>query len=486
MELVERETQLAALGEHLDAAETGHGRLVLVGGEAGVGKTSFVRAFSEEHAHDSRVVRAACDGLFTPQPLGPLFELADQLGFDVDGSRHEVFASTLDALRPGPTVVILEDVHWADEATLDLLRFLGRRLDGTATLLIATYRDDELAARHPLRVVLGDVDGERRISLPPLSEQGVGALAHGSDLDPHELHRLTGGNPFFVTEVLAADGTGVPQSVRDAVLARAGRLSPPARSVLDAAAVAGAHVQLNLLEDVLREPPRALEECLEVGVLQTAGNEVAFRHELARRAVEEAIDPLRRAALHARALAVLRPTTSDSALLAHHAEAAGDAMAVLEHAQDAARKAAALGPTERRRRNTPARSALPTPSRPKRSPSCSSAAPTSATSPTRSTTRSRPARRTRPLPRPRRPAQARRHAARDLAPRRTSPRRSRTPGQRHSRRSRCSSAFRPGASSSWLTRIWRIWRRSTCASTPRWRGESGRSSSGPMWTRGTS
>ena len=288
-------------------------------------------------------MRAACDGLFTPQPLGPLFELADQLGFDVDGSRHEVFASTLDALRPGPTVVILEDVHWADEATLDLLRFLGRRLDGTATLLIATYRDDELAARHPLRVVLGDVDGERRISLPPLSEQGVGALAHGSDLDPHELHRLTGGNPFFVTEVLAADGTGVPQSVRDAVLARAGRLSPPARSVLDAAAVAGAHVQLNLLEDVLREPPRALEECLEVGVLQTAGNEVAFRHELARRAVEEAIDPLRRAALHARALAVLRPTTSDSALLAHHAEAAGDAMAVLEHAQDAARKAAALG-----------------------------------------------------------------------------------------------------------------------------------------------
>src|SRR5919109_4171016 len=147
MELIERGGHLDALVAHLAAAGAGNGRLVLVGGEAGVGKTSLVRAFSEERAGDARIVRGACDGLFTPQPLGPLLELADQLGLTVDGPRHEVFAATLDALRPGPTVAILEDVHWADEATLDLLRFLGRRLDRTRTVLVATYRDDELA-RH--------------------------------------------------------------------------------------------------------------------------------------------------------------------------------------------------------------------------------------------------------------------------------------------------------------------------------------------------
>ena len=342
MELIERDAYLADLAEHLAAAAAGHGRLVLVGGEAGVGKTSLVRAFSGEHARDARVVLAACDGLFTPQPLGPLFEVADQLGFAVDGPRHEVFVATLDALRPGPTVVVLEDVHWADEATLDLLRFLGRRLDQTTALLIATYRDDELALSHPLRVVLGDVSSHRRIALPPLSEAGVRVLAQGSAVDAHELYRLTGGNPFFATEVLAAGDAGVPQSVRDAVLARAGRLSTAARSVLDAAAVVGARVRLKLLEEVLREPPRALDECLAVGVLQARGSEVAFRHELARQAVAGAIDPLRRAELHARTLGALRPT-SDRALLAYHAEAAGDAAAVLEYAPAAAREAAALG-----------------------------------------------------------------------------------------------------------------------------------------------
>src|SRR5688500_4946948 len=200
MDLVERETQLAALGEHLDAAVAGRGRLALVGGEAGVGKTSLVRAFAEERGGDVRFAWCACDGLFTPQPLGPLLELADQLGLTVDGPRGQVFAATLEALRRVPTVVVVEDVHWADEATLDLIRFLGRRLEQTTTLLIATYRDDELGPHHPLRVLLGDVPSARRVSLRALSERGVEALAHGSEVDAAELYRLTGGNPFFVTE----------------------------------------------------------------------------------------------------------------------------------------------------------------------------------------------------------------------------------------------------------------------------------------------
>jgi DNA-binding CsgD family transcriptional regulator/tetratricopeptide (TPR) repeat protein len=347
MELIERGAYLAALGEHLSTATAGHGRLVLVGGEAGVGKTSLVRAFADE-AGQARIAWGACDGLFTPEPLGPLLDLAGELGGGLedllasDVPRRELFAATLDALGSQPTIAVVEDAHWADEATLDLLRFLSRRLDGANALVVATYRDDEIGPQHPLRTVLAEVETKRRIALLPLSEDGVRALAEGSHVDPGELYRQTGGNPFYVTEVLASGGSGVPSSVRDAVLARAARLDREGRDVLDAVAVLGGRADLALLEGVLGAPPHGLDDCLAVGVLQAAGGEIGFRHELARRAVEDALDPVRRADLHGRALAALR-VTADDARLAHHAEAAGDTEAVLEHARAAGAKAAELG-----------------------------------------------------------------------------------------------------------------------------------------------
>ena len=339
MELVERGTYLAGLGEHLAAAAGGHGRLILVGGEAGIGKTALVRTFADEHAQGARVLWGACDGLFTPQPLRPLLDMADQLGLDADAPQRDLFSATLEALRPGPTIAIFEDVHWADGATVDLLRFLGRRLDQTATLLIATYRDDELGAQHPLRVVLGDVEAARRIMLAPLTEDGVRALAGDSAVDPAELHRQTGGNPFFVSEVLASGGLGVPESVRDAVLSRAAGLGPAARELLDTAAVIGMRAETDLLGELAQD---GVEECLAAGVLQRDERGVVFRHELARQAVEEAIEPLRRAELHRRVLAALGES-ADHARLAHHAEGSGDSAAALEHAQAAGAEAAERG-----------------------------------------------------------------------------------------------------------------------------------------------
>ncbi|HEU6444494.1 MAG TPA: AAA family ATPase, partial [Gaiellaceae bacterium] len=237
--LLEREAQLAALGEQLAAASAGEGRLVLVAGEAGVGKTALARRFAGEA--EIRVLWAACDGLFTPQPLAPLHDL----GLGTHGPRLDVFRATLEALTSNPALVVVEDVHWADEATLDLLRYLARRLDRTTTLLVATYRDDELGATHPLRMLLGEVALDRRIALRPLTVEGVRTLAAGSEVDPVELHRLTHGNPFFVTEVLASGGAERPESVRDAVLARAARLSPEAQEVLQAAAVVGQRAELD-------------------------------------------------------------------------------------------------------------------------------------------------------------------------------------------------------------------------------------------------
>jgi predicted ATPase len=216
--LLERET-------FLDVLAGPPGRLILVGGEAGVGKTALVRAFTEGR----NVLWGACDPLHTPRPLGPLLDIGLH-----ESAPAALVAALLRELREAPgTVLVLEDVHWADEGTLDVLRLLGRRIEGVPALAIATFRDDEPA---PLRVVLGELAtaaGVERIKLPPLSPEAVRMLAEPHAIDAADLHRSTGGNPFYVTEVLSAPAAAIPATVRDAVLARAARLSPPARELLE-------------------------------------------------------------------------------------------------------------------------------------------------------------------------------------------------------------------------------------------------------------
>ncbi|HEX3309232.1 MAG TPA: hypothetical protein VHS32_23530, partial [Streptosporangiaceae bacterium] len=262
--------------------------------------------------------------------------------------REELFRTLLGILSaPGVLdVVVVEDIHWADEATLDLLRYLSRRLRGAAVLLIATYRDDGLAAADPLRVTLGDLGSQRatrRVGLVPLSPEAVRTLAGGSSLPAPELYRLTGGNPFYVTEVLRAGVEEVPPSARDAVLARAARLGAGAREVLDVAALTGARVEARLLESLTGCPPSVLDELLESGLLVADAAWVRFRHEIARLAVAQAIAGRRSQVIHGLVLAALRSFGSDDdARLAFHAEAAGDGAAVLRYAAAAARRAARL------------------------------------------------------------------------------------------------------------------------------------------------
>ena len=258
--LLERESSLALLNEYAAQATHGEGRLVLLSGEAGVGKSALVERLCRD-LPDARWSWSTCDGLFTPRPLGPLFDLAEQFGGALlercraGADREELFRALLGQVSTsgGLDVVVVEDIHWADEATLDLLRYLSRRLRDAAVLLIATYRDDGLAAGDPLRVTLGDLGSHRctrRVGLVPLSPEAVRKLAGGSGLPAPELYRLTGGNPFYVTEVLRAGMEEVPPSARDAVLARAARLSGDAREMLDVAALTGARVEAQLLESV--------------------------------------------------------------------------------------------------------------------------------------------------------------------------------------------------------------------------------------------
>ena len=354
VELLERASFLGTLAEYAAEARGGAGRLVLVSGESGIGKTALLEAFKQRSGR-ARWLWGACDGLLTPRPLGPLFDIGPQAGGELaelcrrEAPRDRLFAALQGELSPpaGFTVMVMEDLHWADEATIDLLSFLGRRLGRMPVLLLATYRDDELGAEHPLRVVVGDLATQRatrRMRLPPLSAAAVRALVGQRDVDAAELHRVTGGNPFYVTEMLAAGWPSVPPTVRDAVGARVARAAPAARRAVEAAAVIGARVDRALLTSVLAGSGSSADDCLATGIVVAERHDFRFRHELARMAVEAGVAPHRKRNLHARVLAALgERAVADPAVLAHHADGAGDAGAVLRHAPVAARRSSALG-----------------------------------------------------------------------------------------------------------------------------------------------
>src|SRR5437764_1644269 len=180
-ELLERGVAFDVLCESLESVRRSRkGRVVLVGGEAGVRKTALLRWFCRD-----------------------------------------------------------EDVHWADEATLDVLKLLARRVATVPVLVVASFRDEGLDSGHPLRRVLGELATSatvRRLKLDPLSPSAVAELAELRAVDPDELYRKTAGNPFFVVEALAAGVDEIPDTVRDAVLARVARLSAPARLLVEAVA----------------------------------------------------------------------------------------------------------------------------------------------------------------------------------------------------------------------------------------------------------
>jgi predicted ATPase len=243
--LLERDRELATLTTLLGSAASGQGRIALIAGEAGIGKTALIERFIARAPASVRSLWGACEALFAPRPLGPLYDIAAHLRptiralLDGDAQRATLFATVLEDLRTTPTILVIEDLHWADEATLDLIKYLARRNAQTSTLLLLSYREDELDRRHPLRLVLGDLPAREvtRLRLLPLSEAAVATLAKTADRPVADLYRATGGNPFFVTELLVSDAAQVPTSVTDAVLARVTRRSPAAQCLLEVVAV---------------------------------------------------------------------------------------------------------------------------------------------------------------------------------------------------------------------------------------------------------
>jgi hypothetical protein len=283
-ELLERDRELTLLDEALHAAQAGTGSVVLVHGEAGIGKTSIVRGFVRRLPDRVRLLAGACDDLVTPRTLGPLRDAvrgSGPLAAALAAGDRDALLADLDGGRP--TVLVLEDVQWADDATLDVLRYLGRRVVDLSVVLVVTYRDDEVGPS--LQRVLGGLGGGsvRRVAPARLSRAAVARLAGGTAATSAPLFRLTHGNPFFVSELVAADPHGaMPPTVVDVVLARVQRLRPIERAALEQLSVEPSGVELPLAR-ALVEDVEVLAEPERLALLEVHPGAVAFRHELARR-----------------------------------------------------------------------------------------------------------------------------------------------------------------------------------------------------------
>jgi predicted ATPase/DNA-binding CsgD family transcriptional regulator len=347
VELLERDRALAALADAHAAAAGGNGRAVLVSGEPGIGKTALVTRFVSDLDASTRVLWGACDDLSIPRPLGPFHDMAQaaspalKRALGAGAAPHEIQA-LLAAELVTPTVVVLEDLHWADDATLDIVTVLGRRVGGLAALLVVTYRGGEVPPDHPLHAALAaaGAGASAFLELAPLSARAVSSLAGG---DADELYAVTGGNPFYVTEMLAAgSAAGLPSSVAHSVRGRAARLDDPARRLVELVSVVPSRIGAGVLDAVMPDWAAAAEQPERRRLLEVRPGHVRFRHELARHAIRSGVPAARRRQLHGEILAGLLAVDADPADIVHHAEAAGDEDVVADYAIVAARQAAAL------------------------------------------------------------------------------------------------------------------------------------------------
>jgi DNA-binding CsgD family transcriptional regulator/tetratricopeptide (TPR) repeat protein len=342
--LVEREVSLGLMTAAFAGLPTEGGRVVLVRAPAGGGKTALIDEFVLGVESVAHVMVGRCDDLSIPRPLGPFWDFMHaELGLDAavrGGDVQDVMVAVRDAMlrRLRPTVVVIDDVQWADDATLDVIRHVGRRVTRLNGLLILAFRESELDSDHPLRLVIGDLSPSSIVQVPlePLSLEGVAAIAIGSELDSEEVYGLTGGNPLLVTELVRWGGTP-SVSIRDLVVARRARLEPDARALVDFVSVLPRGAELAVIDAAVGADDDDLRACERLGLLVYRDGFVSFQHEIVRRIVENNLGATQRRHLNVLALRSL-PSGSPSELF-HLAVAAGDVDAMLELGPAAARAA---------------------------------------------------------------------------------------------------------------------------------------------------
>ncbi len=348
--LVEREEQLASL---FDLADAGTGNAVLLSGEAGFGKTSLLRAFLGGLDHRHRILEAACEPVGIPTAFSPLFDLLDDLPAELcdeirtGSGRTAVYAGMLDLLKGDRIVLVVEDVHWADEATLGLVRYLGRRIAPTKSLLICTYRPEDLELAHPMHLVVADLGPTAtRIELPALTPSGVEAMTRGLDVDPKRIHEATLGNPFLVEEVIRHPDSKLPSNISNAVLARAANFSSEALETLYLVALSPDGVSLDILLALDPAAGSYVDLAVQRRLLVSSDGHVTCRHDLIRHSLEAAVPPALRRDLHRRLLEQLEEHVDahpDLSQLAYHSLGAQDDAKAVSYSLQAAESSARGG-----------------------------------------------------------------------------------------------------------------------------------------------
>jgi tetratricopeptide (TPR) repeat protein len=356
MELMEREVFLDILQSRFETVLDGEGHCVFVSGEAGIGKTSLIKAFSKELTNRCKIFQDTCDALFTPRPLAPLYDILLQLEDDLPANNQEIadrtafFTRIFQALKNQKelSVVIFEDIHWADDATLDFIKFFARRISQLRCLFILTYRDNEIHSGAHLRNILSQLNRDSfiRLQLPPLSKQVVDKMAGERGWKGEDVYSISGGNPFYVNEILASYSVGIPENIRDSVLSVYNRQDAKTKHVWEILSVMPTGFSARYLDKMDPFYADVIEEGLAAKMLVNNKGVISFKHELFRRAVEASLSPLVRVELNKKILELFLESFEENQQIeqiVHHAKNANEYDFVAYYAPIAARKAASVG-----------------------------------------------------------------------------------------------------------------------------------------------
>jgi len=356
MELFERESFLALLDKQFRETSSGEGHCFFITGDAGIGKTSLVKEFLKQVERVSIQYTGSCDLLFTPRPLAPLYDIASQIKGDLlekissISSRPELFLKfAYELTEPAKTVIVVfEDIHWADEATLDFIKFFARRITQSKCLFILTWRDDEIGEQHPLRRVLGHlVPGSfTRVQLVPLSKEAVQQMASRRGYNGEDVYSISGGNPFYVNEILAHYSPGVPDNIKDSVLVIYNDLSDETKDTWQLLSIIPEGLEFQRFSGINDDYVDVIANCMAKKILVVKNDKLSFKHELYRRTIEESLSPFKRIDLNKKVLKLFLNAFAEKGeieRIVHYAKNANENELVVQYAPLAARQAASVG-----------------------------------------------------------------------------------------------------------------------------------------------
>lgn len=355
MALIEREGLLASLQKHFEDISDGEGHCVFISGEAGIGKTALVKAFCKKQSDECSIYHGACDALFTPRPLAPLYDILWQVNKErwptspSSKERSALFANFFQELsaKKGKLLIVFEDIHWADEGTLDFIRFFARRIYQLPCLFILTYRDNEIHSMHPLRNVLGQLppDSFTKLLVTRLSKQAVVEMATQKGYSGEDVYSVSGGNPFYVNEILASYSPGVPDNIKDSILSVYERQKEGTKNAWQIWSVMPEGLEVERIATI-KNSCWDIDHCFAISVILVQDGKVVFKHELYRRTIEESLTPFKRMELNKMMLELFLDSFEEKGeieRILHYAKNANEKKLVVKYAPEAAVKAASIG-----------------------------------------------------------------------------------------------------------------------------------------------